>query len=101
MKKLSCGAAVLFSLFVATTQAAEPPGPQKLAILTTITETVLATVSLIQDENNGKIENVLWSADYSNQDWRLRISTELNGQRSVLYVTGHLWGAEKENWLVT
>ena len=74
--KIRFGLAIFFSICGSTiAEAADTPlGPQKVAILTTITEAVLATVSQIQDENGGSLESVQCAADYSNRDWRLRIS---------------------------
>jgi hypothetical protein len=74
---------------------------QKAAILTTMTEAALAAASLIQDRTNAKLERVSWSATYSERDWAITVRGTVNGEPCGFTMSGYLWGADKEDWLVS
>ena len=75
---------------------------QKAAILNTIAEAAVATVSLVQDRSPAKLEGIAWSASYSERDWIFTLDGKLaNGEALHFAVSGYLWGADNEDWLIS
>jgi hypothetical protein len=75
---------------------------QKGAVLTTMTEAIVAAASLIGDRSGMQFASVSWFGTYSERDWALRLQGKLtNGEAFGFGMSGYLWGEDKEDWLVT
>lgn len=72
---------------------------QRAVILTTMTESALASVSLIQKRLGGKLQGFSWSATYSDRDLVFSGSGIIGEQKVSFTSSGYLWGEEKQNLL--
>lgn len=72
---------------------------RKAAILTTITESALATASLIRTHlDSANINNFHWSSRFSDREWQFDAQGSVRSREFTLRVSGYLWGADKANW---
>jgi hypothetical protein len=73
---------------------------QKAAILTTMTEALLAQVSLNRDLNRGseEIREFGWDLRYSERDWVLRAHGRQADKKSEITIAGYLWDQTSNGW---
>lgn len=93
-------ACLLLAATLSPLQAQEVPRLREMVILTTISEAVLATHSLVQARAEGNFEILSWNATYTEREWLLEAQGKTSAQDFKLTMTGYLWGAEGTSWTV-
>lgn len=77
----------------------------RAANLTAIAEAALSTASLVQDYldifDGGVLEEIQWSATYTQRHWIFRASGNAGEQTFSFTMVGYLWGDEDQDWSIT
>lgn len=70
-------------------------------ILTTLTEASLSVFSMLQEREHGSLENLSWTADYSERDWVYHAHGKYNGKDLEFTLAGFLWGEDKQDLIIS
>lgn len=81
--------------------ASASPEMRKSAILSTMTESALSTVSLLQKRLGGNIEDFHWYSTYSDRDFFFSGHGRVADQKVSFAMTGYLWGDEQQDLSLT
>lgn len=81
--------------------ASASPELRKSAILSTMTESALSTVSLLQKRLGENIEDFHWYSTYSDRDFFFSGHGRVGDKKVAFEMTGYLWGAEQQNLSLT
>jgi hypothetical protein len=73
---------------------------RKAANLMTMSEATLATIALISQRFNARIEEFKWSVDFGDREWVARMGGVVNQKESALTLVGYIWGEEGETLTV-
>ncbi len=76
------------------------PEVRKAANLMTMSEAVLATITLVSQRFDVKIEKLSWSANFSERQWMARLNGNINQKDSQMTITGYGWGGDEETLFV-
>ncbi|WP_195820663.1 hypothetical protein [Roseobacter sp. MH60115] len=93
---LSCLLILSASLFLRPHVAMASPELRKAANVMVMAEALLAETSLLSERFGENIEELVWSASFSERQWVVNISSVVNGQEANMTMTGYAWGDDDE-----
>ncbi len=88
-------------LFAGVAGAHASPDGRKTAILSTMAEATLATTMLAQDRKRGSLKELKWSTRFSERDWSVTATGNIDGEPFTFTIVGYLWGDDQDDWQVT
>lgn len=77
------------------------PEFRRAAILSTMTEAALSTLSLLQGRLGGEVQGFSWSANYSSRDFTYSGRGVVGKQEVSFVMSGYVWGTDKQDLLIT
>lgn len=93
---------LVLAVFLGSTSAVNAsPEFRKAAILSTMTEAALSTLSLMQDHLGGDVQGFSWSATYSSRDFTFYGRGVIGKQKVSFAMSGYIWGNDKQDLLIT
>jgi hypothetical protein len=95
-RDLSVAVGTVLLLFYFGFAAYASPEFRKAANLMTTSEAALATMAIVSQRFDTRIEELSWSVEFAEREWVAQLRGNVNNKESQITITGYVWGGDNE-----